>query len=255
MMPEGTRPGPGVRALFASVAATLTLAAHTADLSGAVQEEVPPDTVGARIELQAARADTTVPFRHSDHELLECLACHETGTPTVRANRQWCSDCHHSRRTAAACTTCHASRELGETTYAVHRTMEFTVGTSADRALPFQHAVHESFSCGRCHGEGTSPDASGLDCTSCHEDHHSLDADCTACHRSAPEDAHPVEAHLTCQGSGCHASAPVAEPPSRDRVLCLACHQELADHEPGGQCADCHVLPPPRPVSPDGGQR
>lgn len=256
MMTDRIRSGASLRTAIPLALLGLlgTLALVPRDLDGAVQENGLPDTLeGAGIEMPA-RSDTAVAFRHSDHELLDCLTCHETGTPTLRANRQWCSDCHHSRRTAAACTACHSSREISGATYPAGRTMEFSVGASYRRELPFRHGVHEAFSCGRCHGSGSTPDASDLECTSCHEEHHSLRADCAACHRSAPSEAHPIEAHLTCAASGCHDPSPLPEPPPRDRAVCVACHQEMTDHKPGQQCAECHVLPPSPGSGPEGGR-
>jgi hypothetical protein len=58
--------------------------------------------------------------------------------------------------------------------------------------------------------------------------------------------AHPPVSHLTCSGSGCHEAQPFVEQP-RTRNLCLSCHQALMEHKPGGNCEDCHVLPPWQP--------
>jgi hypothetical protein len=52
-----------------------------------------------------------------------------------------------------------------------------------------------------------------------------------------------VNAHLTCSGSGCH-TAPEVERVSDTRAVCLLCHQEQENHEPGGVCVECHRVRP-----------
>jgi hypothetical protein len=68
--------------------------------------------------------------------------------------------------------------------------------------------------------------------------------DCTNCHAPPPRNAHSLESHVTCTGSGCHESPPVG-PEVRVRSACLTCHGDQVDHQPGGECAECHALPRP----------
>jgi hypothetical protein len=82
-----------------------------------------------------------------------------------------------------------------------------------------------------------------VDCDGCHEQHHEVDNNCASCHQQPPPSAHPVaQAHVTCSGSGCHNPPPFQGPP-RTRTVCLVCHQQQKNHNPGRECTDCHALP------------
>ena len=82
----------------------------------------------------------------------------------------------------------------------------------------------------------------GLECTSCHEQHHEPDTQCRACHVAPPDRAHNMRSHLTCAGAQCHDPVPFQGVP-RTRELCLSCHQQQVNHQPGRNCAQCHTLP------------
>jgi hypothetical protein len=57
---------------------------------------------------------------------------------------------------------------------------------------------------------------------------------------------HPsARAHVTCSGSGCHQDPPFDNGLPRTRAVCLVCHQDMKDHQPGRVCVDCHTLPSP----------
>jgi nitrate/TMAO reductase-like tetraheme cytochrome c subunit len=186
-------------------------------------------------------------FRHSDHPALECAACHESlerhGEVTVTTIAD-CRSCHHQPSTVAAdgCVRCHSESGTTADPYAHSRTMTFSTGRVVERTLPFDHAVHATQACATCHTEGLSLSAAAVDCASCHEDHHEPVNDCMSCHVPAPQGAHTVDvAHMTCSGSGCHEPTPFEGLP-RTRSFCLVCHQDLVDHRPDGDCADCHAL-------------
>lgn len=200
--------------------------------------------VGAPSELDAQRG----PFRHGDHVgRIDCSSCHGNGQPTVSTNRSWCQTCHHSERASEGCTACHDPGPLRRRTLEVERTIELSVAPFRIRRLPFSHGSHRDVSCAECHTDPPALGAEQLSCSGCHDEHHQVDRTCTACHQDEPaEDAHPTtEAHFTCSGSGCHEPPPF-EPAPRSRSSCLVCHQDLADHHPEEDCAECHTLPPPR---------
>lgn len=187
-------------------------------------------------------ADTIPRFRHAQHETVDCQVCHNTGQPTTPSNPSFCSSCHHRRSSASGCTACHRTEQLARTDVSVRRAMELSVGSGGERTLPFPHSAHESVSCSRCHTNPPRLSAAGVTCTECHEDHHDGEASCGACHVAPPDSAHPLSAHVTCTGSGCHESIPFESPP-RSRPVCETCHREMIDHQVGEECVTCHVLP------------
>lgn len=115
------------------------------------------------------------------------------------------------------------------------------------RSLPFDHGSHEELECGECHRDRPLLSADRA-CSDCHEEHHAADATCWSCHATPPVDAHDVAVHETsCTGAGCHGTAAegaVVGHRERARSVCLSCHTDQVDHEPGARCADCHLLPP-----------
>jgi hypothetical protein len=191
-------------------------------------------------------------FRHDRHTGFACLDCHAMqpshGVRLIQ-NVSDCRGCHHVReRVDRECAACHAAAELRNVVYPVARALTFSVRDDTfDRELRFSHAAHEERECVECHTGGTSLAVPDLDCQSCHEEHHvTTNPGCMSCHRQPPEDAHTLEVHRTCAGSGCHTDAPI-EPP-RTRVGCLWCHEDRVDHEPQGECVECHFVPrPPLP--------
>jgi hypothetical protein len=201
-----------------------------------------------------ASAPQTPEFSHALHEIVGCTSCHTSrdahGATAIRTVDD-CRSCHHVEPVADRCARCHAAADAPPGTYERARAMSFSVGTSdPDRRLPFPHPAHASLDCASCHSEGLARAVpADFDCASCHEDHHTPEAGCASCHRVAPETAHPTElVHVTCSGSGCHTDAPFQTLP-RTRAFCVGCHVDLAEHEPGRVCTECHALPvslPPR---------
>jgi nitrate/TMAO reductase-like tetraheme cytochrome c subunit len=191
-------------------------------------------------------------FRHDDHPLVECAACHAStaGHGVVSLTSvQDCRSCHHTQPISSNCARCHDAGDAPDQTFRLMRSVSFSVGTSdARRVMTFPHARHANLDCASCHTQGIEmavPD--DLDCTSCHAEHHTAESDCASCHRVAPVSAHPpTQAHITCSGSGCHADVPFEAVP-RTRAFCLGCHQDLRQHEPDRLCAECHTLPAPLP--------
>ncbi len=190
---------------------------------------------------------------HDVHPDVQCTSCHAEdlshGRVTVLTADQ-CQACHHDAAPPETCESCHDGG-LGIPTEpaTVLRAVRSIRGDSPPRPLPFDHAVHAEEACATCH-TGTMPnlDATPLDCTSCHQEHHTPDSDCMSCHVQAPASDHPTDqVHVGCTGAGCHSDAPFQEPGGlavpRTRELCLTCHQDLADHRVEQNCVDCHPLP------------
>lgn len=183
-------------------------------------------------------------FRHAQHNTVGCTACHDTaashGAVTVRTPAD-CAACHHTPRAAADCVDCHTARETAGVREVPIRMALDAWPSPRTRALPFDHARHESIACAECHTEGLDL-AVGRGCADCHDEHHSPRLDCMACHATPPADAHTREVHTTgCAGSGCHTGTAYAEM-GRTRNFCLSCHQDQTDHQPGEGCADCHAV-------------
>lgn len=208
----------------------------------------------ARAAPRARQVAAEQGFRHARHRDLACTSCHATrqehGTLTV-TRREECQSCHHADAATSACTSCHTRSEVGAVTRQVTRTMNLQLGSldHPQRTRPFAHKTHEQVRCQTCHtGNGPSLAATRANCSSCHVQHHRVDAGCTTCHQQPAPGVHTRQAHLGCAGAGCHQTMPerLAQVP-RTREFCLLCHQGKTDHSPEGSCADCHKLPAPRP--------
>jgi hypothetical protein len=189
------------------------------------------------------------PFRHREHEALSCLECHgradEHGVVTVQTARD-CAACHHDPQRGYACQDCHAGAEIA-LPRSVDSPMDLTVWDEPrTRAFAFEHQLHEGLECQECH---TGPVLLAVEqqCADCHDDHHRPQAECARCHLEAEPGVHGLEVHLTCTSSGCHAGT-AGERPALSRTLCLACHQDQVDHEPGLECQQCHMVPAQPPV-------
>jgi nitrate/TMAO reductase-like tetraheme cytochrome c subunit len=216
----------------------------------------------ARLALAAhprPQADT-VRFWHSQHEDVECTACHtmrgEHGALTVTSIAD-CRSCHHAAPVATDCTRCHARPEMLAQTYELERVFDLSAGEGrrVSRTLPFRHEVHTDLGCGTCHTEGLGLGGGNVDCKACHEEHHEPNTDCKTCHVQPPVDAHDIDSHLGCAGAGCHEAAPesVRSVP-RTRDFCLVCHQDMTSHRPGRSCEQCHILPRPQTAAGPGTQ-
>jgi hypothetical protein len=186
------------------------------------------------------------PFRHSQHESVSCTSCHGVGdehrVTIVRTPRD-CAACHHGPDVTPrySCSDCHSAADMPQPG-PVPATLALSVWDEPRiRDLPFDHERHTELQCQDCH---TSPILLSVEreCASCHAEHHYPDAECTSCHLPTEPEAHDPQAHLTCSGSGCH-SGESAERPALSRSLCIMCHTEQWDHEPGGDCASCHMIP------------
>ena len=231
----------GVGPAVASVRfAALSRPADYLHAAAAVQEPTPrrqrtPNTLGQTV------------FRHADHPDVECSSCHVSteshGAITVTEIAD-CRSCHHAGEPAEDCASCHRRPVLaGRGPFSVQQRLAFSVlDQPIQRALPFGHAEHVEPTCATCHQAGlTRPPDTGA-CATCHTEHHAVGATCMSCHEQPVASAHTVENHVTCGGSGCHEN-PAYDAVPRDRQGCLACHQDLVEHRPGQECAECHALP------------
>jgi len=178
-----------------------------------------------------------VPQGHGSHESVGCADCHRSSANVRVAalTPEQCQSCHHDAAQAFTCEACHESRP------AVLSVQELDLevwSAPRSRSLAFDHGLHADLTCSSCH-RALPALTPAEPCASCHVDHHNAQVDCVACHVQPPVGAHDVQSHLTCSGSGCHRS-PEVEAIAAARPVCLACHEEQEEHEPGGDCIECH---------------
>ena len=194
-------------------------------------------------------------FDHARHTQVDCLACHSVenthGQITVTGFND-CRSCHHTGSVAQPCTRCHGTADMPRGAFNVRRAFRPSVGRAENRTFQFDHAQHTAVDCATCHRDGLALSAARVNCGSCHQEHHEPENNCMACHQAPAASAHTRTAHLSCTGAGCHSPTPV-QASQRTRQLCLACHQDMVDHQPGQVCVDCHALPAPRSASGGGG--
>ncbi len=201
--------------------------------------QVPPNTAGEFV------------FRHANHRNVECTACHIStqshGAVTVTDIND-CRSCHHTGAPANDCSTCHRQPVLAARgAFPVPLQLSFSVVEGpVNRSLPFGHGAHPNVTCNTCHQSGLQRPVDTSACLTCHTEHHEVGATCMTCHVQPVESAHTVEVHRGCTGTGCH-EAPPFEGLRRDNQACLVCHQDLVEHRPGRQCAECHALAGPGP--------
>jgi len=181
------------------------------------------------------------PRGHEAHGSLACAECHRASAQATMAALapEQCQSCHHGAEQTWTCEHCHQSRGALESV----QTLAFGVwSVPRSRTLPFDHGAHAELDCASCHQNppALTPAAS---CATCHEAHVEAEVRCASCHVAPPPGAHDVNAHLTCSGAGCH-SAPQVEALASTRPVCLVCHQEQEEHEPDGNCIDCHRVRP-----------
>lgn len=144
------------------------------------------------------------------------------------------------------CQTCHEEGARGGTRR-LRAMLELSVwGEERAREVPFDHDRHEGLPCGECH-RGAEP-RPVVDCGRCHDDHHRSASPCLGCHETPPADAHDLAIHESRSCTGCHEenallAAFEAGEVSTTRNVCVVCHQDQVEHQPGRDCAGCHRLP------------
>ncbi len=176
-------------------------------------------------------------FNHERHVIgsgLSCTTCHspmEDHGKTVVGSGAACSSCHHSTTRPLDCSTCHAGPQGAPVD-----PVEHTVGA-------FPHASHTAagLPCAACH-QPPAMDASGVECTQCHDAHHQPEATCANCHREGVKAKHDRSfAHLQC--SQCHGEQ-VAGVTKWTRQVCTTCHVDRVDHNAPVACELCHEVAP-----------
>lgn len=199
-------------------------------------------------------------FRHADHVLradVACSQCHSSADYFATSTRRFdprhgkttvtaaaCGTCHHVT-SALTCTRCHDSRGLAQRTSPVTIPLRLRpAGAPTSRAVAFAHGPHATIDCQRCHTSRTAI-ATAVACTTCHVAHHREARDCTGCHGTKLLAAHTAADHLTC--ARCHETAAL-ELLTGDRTFCLSCHVGLREHQPGRECATCHLQMSPAEV-------
>jgi hypothetical protein len=246
----------GARRQQASVRPRGSTAAGAAPASAMAETDMPVRLVSLYVDLRETRAASSFlrtrsaaqqvqpGFDHASHTGIACTDCHafdtSHGAITARAERG-CMECHHTAPVVnRGCETCHTT---GSAPRAVSMAMRLGVwGGTRTREVRFDHEEHSAMACATCHTDGISR-AVSTSCASCHSEHHAADTDCTRCHARPPADAHTIAVHTEgCAGSECHEDRAIAALP-RTRSLCLSCHQDRKEHEPGRNCAACHQVP------------
>lgn len=196
-------------------------------------------------------------FRHERHRTLACSRCHTSVAGHAAHSNIACSDCHAPvpaagpAPTPADCATCHHANSQQRACVSCHavpsapaaKTLQVTWKLSVwpaprTRDVRFDHAWHTSLQCTDCHVNQPQM-VPTRECGACHE-HHDGKPDCRSCHPSPPVGAHTVAAHNGCAGSGCHQNPPVTTA-TVSRNECLLCHADRVEHEPGKDCARCHL--------------
>ena len=185
------------------------------------------------------------PFRHKLHASVPCKSCHESddghGAVKIKTAAD-CQGCHHSAANRGRCSSCHTKSELDRT---FKRTFSWKLSVwkaPQERTLGFTHERHSSAQCQSCH----KPEAAlrnTTTCTSCHTEHHDAARTCTSCHSNLKNvKQHNAKVHLSCTTAGCHQDKTTATLRTQ-RNVCLACHSDMAEHQPQGDCATCHMIP------------
>jgi hypothetical protein len=201
--------------------------------------------LGGNVAGFARASEQPRPFRHAAHEAIACAECHGVGAQH-RAARTWtatdCAACHHDPARGLVCAQCHApaSYEAPRPTL-LRMTLSVRPEPTARPTL-FEHTRHAELQCAQCHNPQAGVLLTPPPCASCHVEHHRGEAECSACHAPAGPDVHDRAVHLTCAGSGCHAVEEQRQP-ALSRTMCLVCHVEQREHEPGGLCWQCHRVP------------
>ncbi len=157
-----------------------------------------------------------------------------------------CRTCHHADPARAECSHCHQPDSL-PATIERHLTIAAAGRPPHDRVVAFPHARHTRLGCTTCHGEAESlaPVDSAATCQGCHDQHHRAGRACATCHANPSIlsiHAPPVRVHVACDA--CHATVAIAAL-TPTRSFCLVCHRTQADHQPGGECTECHFQASP----------
>jgi hypothetical protein len=232
----------------ATEAASPDEAAAEADTTVAPPLAPPPLRVQPRLirfqhpahgAINCTRCHTSIPG-HARHAQVGCGECHELPTAhgdLGRTTEAECNACHHGSAQTRACLDCHQSTPAGSRQVRV--AVRIAGRAAASRELAFDHERHESLRCTECHADAPRV-ATPRPCTECHREHHRPGARCLTCH-SPEREAHDRDAHRTCNGAGCHADATLISLRS-GRQVCLVCHARQETHEPGEDCARCHLF-------------
>jgi hypothetical protein len=221
------------------------------EVSHRPDRDPPPKGKGDAPPPSGGLAAVTQPdtFPHDRHQQLACLTCHASRTGHGRLTfvpPRGCQLCHHDAPATSDCARCH---QAGERAAVRTLVVPIAVGErpARERSVDFAHATHGALRCLECHQVPVTlqPGAAVRECRACHEPHHAAGRPCAACHAGAqPRAAHAAlpDAHVACDE--CHTESIVALL-MPDRSLCLTCHAEQREHQPGAECSSCHLLASP----------
>lgn len=181
-------------------------------------------------------------FSHGEHREQKCATCHSSrvrhGALIVQSEAQ-CQSCHHQQANRTNCAACHQAAEL-RTARTRDRAIQLAVtGQAVQRRLRFDHEQHGDVQCAQCHTNTLTRAPEGADCSSCHDSHHTAEANCVTCHAGGnPIAAHEARDHATCASASCHGARAPRLP--NTRAACLMCHTAQTNHAPGRTCENCH---------------
>ena len=196
------------------------------------------DVHGAAGEMAAVGVNGATSFSHASHVELECSVCHDSRAKHAElVVTEWnaCQNCHHGSEFSDRCARCHEPAGIGAAPVALTMAV---AGSELQRGLTFDHESHRDLACTECHS-GPGQRVVARSCATCHHGGEAVTG-CVGCHSAPSAEAHEISVHdVSC--ADCHGAAPAD---SRDRNACLSCHVELADHQPGGDCATCHKVDP-----------
>jgi hypothetical protein len=189
--------------------------------------------------VECATCHTSIPG-HTAHQAIGCAQCHAAAPgERARPSAAQCDACHHGPAQTLPCSACHGGAPAS--TFQRPVLVRFSVKQTDTRLiLPFEHGRHAGQSCSMCH-VAEADIAAVPECSACHESHHDETRRCLTCHTSSPLALHDRQAHVGCGGSGCHTDAAVTSL-AHTRQVCLVCHATQEDHEPGSECALCHIV-------------
>ena len=170
-----------------------------------------------------------------------CGTCHQMVVePTQTAGMPSCISCHQFphlpmlQLSIDSCAECHG-------------TIAANLSGSSKENCFLCHESHtwsgSSSTCASCHSTPAQELAgSGMaDCALCHSDHEydsssSFD-NCTTCHPRPLPALHEVKRHKNTDCDECHSAHYFG---LTGRELCLSCHKNRTNHNPGTACAKCH---------------
>ena len=117
------------------------------------------------LSVEAEATERELPFRHSPHESLTCMQCHDEG-PTLAVPELDCQSCHeeHHSVSVTGCLSCHQEPPSEAHALVVHSTCS---GSGCHEDVPVGSSPRNRVGCLWCHQEQTEHEPEA-ECVSCH---------------------------------------------------------------------------------------